>query len=299
VRPRAALARCLITVWLTAAPLPAQDPPLWGGLKPGSYAVGYRGAAVGAATLHVWFPARAQRGEPLPVGRYLGAAGNALPARLLEARTAAFLDAPPASGPFPLVLYAGDPEVDEPDNTVLMEYLASHGYVVVAMGSGVDHLEAARAAVSGFSYVRRDTVGIVARKGGWVSAVEFAAREPAVRAILALDPPRGGPAAGAPGRRLAVLRLRADGSVGNRHSQAPPPGTSGPALTVPGSTAGSFTDRAAVADFLDQPGRIAPDHRRLIGSVTHAFLDGALRAWGPSLEDLVERLSRAGLEITR
>jgi hypothetical protein len=52
-------------------------------------------------------------------------------------------------------------------------------------------------------------------------------------------------------------------------------------------------------DFLDRPDEPAPDHRRLIAGVAHAFLDGALRAWGPLLEDLVARLSRAGLRVVQ
>jgi hypothetical protein len=94
-----------------------------------------------------------------------------------------------------------------------------------------------------------------------------------------------------------VLRLRSQPS--HHDSIGTPSGFTGVTVTVPRSSAESFGDRAAFLDLLDQSEDRAPDHRRLIGSVTHAFLDGALRAWGPSLDDLAGRLERAGLEVTR
>jgi hypothetical protein len=297
VNPAAGLARAVLAIVL-AAPLAAQQPPLWGGLKPGRYAVGYRRESLSAGTLHLWFPARGERGERLLVGGYFdGEEGEALPPRLRQVPSAAWPDAVAAGGPFPLILYAGEPGAAGPDNAVMAEYLASHGYVVAAVSGAEGGLDAALGAVAGLSYVSRDALAVVARGRAWIPAVEFAAARPAVRAILGLDPPPGAPAAVAPGRSLAVLRLRADAASRGSHDAAEPPGAAGVGVTVPRSTAHSFGDRAAWLDFLDQPDDSAPDHRRLIAGVAHAFLDGALRAWGPSLADLATRLARAGLVV--
>jgi hypothetical protein len=52
--------------------------------------------------------------------------------KLLGTRTAAHLDAAPAQGPFPVVLYHPGAGGSFEENSVLFEYLASHGYVVVS-----------------------------------------------------------------------------------------------------------------------------------------------------------------------
>jgi hypothetical protein len=295
VIPGAGLARVVVATMLAAAPLAAQHPPLWGGLKAGRHAVGYRRAALAEGTLHLWFPAAGGRGERLRLGGYFDSEGRAmLPARLLEVPAAAFPEAVAAGGPFPLVLYAGDPGVAGPDNTVLAEYLASHGYVVATVSGAGRGLDAALAAVAGLSCASRDAIAVIARGRGWLPAVEFAAARPAVRAILGLDPRFDERPAVAPGRSLAVLTLQSDSSDRWPHGDAATPGV---AVRVPRSTPQSFGDRAAFLDVLNQPDDAAPDHRRLIGAVAHAFLDGALRAWGPSLADLATRLSRAGLDV--
>jgi hypothetical protein len=293
----------MIAALLAAAPLSAQDPPpLWGHLKPGGYDVGYRRAVLPAGPLHLWFRARHRGGEPLRVGGYVESAdAGAYPARLRDAPTAATRNAAAAAGPFPLVLYVGEPGVVGPDNTVLAEYLASHGYVVAAVPWADGGLDAAWAAVGGLSFVRRDTIAMVALGRGWSAAVEFAARQPAVRALLGLNPPPDAPPVAAPGaapgRSLATLALRADAAHRSADSATPAPGVPVVTFIVPRSTSHTFSDRAAQLHFLGRPDDSAPDHRRLIASVAHAFLDGAVRAWGPSLEDLMGRLSRAGLSV--
>ena len=52
--------------------------------------------------------------------------------RLLSTPTGAHLNAPPVPGPFPVVLYHSGAGGSFEDNSVLFEYLASHGYVVVS-----------------------------------------------------------------------------------------------------------------------------------------------------------------------
>ena len=53
--------------------------------------------------------------------------------RLMAAQTAACADAAPARDRFPLVLYSGGWFNRAPDNTILFEYLASHGFVVATV----------------------------------------------------------------------------------------------------------------------------------------------------------------------
>jgi len=52
--------------------------------------------------------------------------------KLLATRTAAHLDAAPLPGPFPVVLYHSGAGGSFEDNSLLFEYLASYGYVVVS-----------------------------------------------------------------------------------------------------------------------------------------------------------------------
>lgn len=53
--------------------------------------------------------------------------------RLMSVKTAACKNAPPATGRFPLVLYSAGWYNRAPDNTILAEYLASHGFVVATV----------------------------------------------------------------------------------------------------------------------------------------------------------------------
>ena len=115
----------------------------------------------------LWYPARDPGGEPMPHGRYfsiasddarltrfadalsayargvfaeqvvgkpeadLDADGRAELAAALAAPTLCRLDAAPAGGPFPLVVYHCGAGSSFEDNAALCAYLASHGYVVL------------------------------------------------------------------------------------------------------------------------------------------------------------------------
>jgi len=176
---------------LAASPVGAQEPLLWGDLKPGPYAVGFRSLyqldhtrqydpeyAADATRppaprprpilVCAWYPARPTNAEPIAYRHYLeipsgdpqvvpfaqrlmshvrdivceetiGKKTKALtPAeaaafeRLLAARTFAVEDAPAADGRFPVVIYHRGLGGTYEDNSVLFEYLASHGYVVLS-----------------------------------------------------------------------------------------------------------------------------------------------------------------------
>ena len=141
--------------------------PFWTGLEPGDFDVGYEHAALRdyarpfrvegedrarPIELSIWYPAHAREdAEPLPFRRYvehsdrdalvlrLGASGHRLSEtdveRIVSAPTGAFERAPHMPGPFPLLVFGTGLTAPAYLNTVLAEYLASHGYVVVAIPS--------------------------------------------------------------------------------------------------------------------------------------------------------------------
>jgi hypothetical protein len=62
----------------------------------------------------------------------LNEAGRSALDKLLTSRTTAHADATPAAGPFPVVLYHAGAGGSFEENSVLLEYLASYGYVLVS-----------------------------------------------------------------------------------------------------------------------------------------------------------------------
>lgn len=151
--------------------LPAQAESL---LHPpaGPHAVGFRviqpGKSEGPAQILTWYPAAgpgaALRYADLMATRLTGLWTNLTPQQLqegkarqqaqlirrlgpsgpgvLDAHLHATLQAPPAPGRFPLVVYAPGMGGPADENADLCEYLASHGYVVMAsVGMGADGRE--------------------------------------------------------------------------------------------------------------------------------------------------------------
>jgi hypothetical protein len=122
---------------------------------------------------------------------------------LLDTRTAARRDAPAAKGRFPVVLYHAGYGSSFEDNSVLCEYLASHGYVVVGSafqevaGTSLDIEGKVRTAgdirfllsyVQGLSFTDWNHVGMVGHSGGAHAAIIYQT-EPgcAVDATVSLD----------------------------------------------------------------------------------------------------------------
>jgi hypothetical protein len=286
----------LVTMLVAFMPVAgqAQDAPLWGGLKPGRHGVGFREMTAGSGTpVVMWYPTSCGAGPTLRFGAYGGAHGSASPTRIGALPTRARLDASVARGRYPVVLYASDG--DRADNTVLAEYLASHGYVVVAALGGPAALDAALEVVASFSSADRGAIAALGYGRGAQIALDHAARTPAVRAVVALAPPPTFDV-GALGDGRPALVFQASGPDGPRLAGLRGSGTL--AITVPRSTRDSFGDLAAIRAVRGGRDDEAPDHRRVIGGVTHAFLDGVLRSWGPSVTDLGARLRRAGLDVT-
>jgi len=138
---------------------------------------------------------------PAGLGGDTAALRRALP-RLRALSTAAHLDVAPAMGRFPLILFQ---EYRAPaSNSILAEYLASHGYVVasptlkgtfdVAPETSVRGLETHAAdlrfvlgAVDSLPYVARDNVSALGVGIAATGALALAMRTPWMRALVSLE----------------------------------------------------------------------------------------------------------------
>lgn len=124
--------------------------------------------------------------------------------RLRSERVWARRDAPPAVGRFPVLVYAPGMGYPAFDNSVLCEYLASHGYVVVAapstgpdagrMAYGALGLEAqARdleflvGYLQTLPYADAERIGTAGYSWGGLSSILFALRNARVKAVISLD----------------------------------------------------------------------------------------------------------------
>jgi dienelactone hydrolase len=123
---------------------------------------------------------------------------------LFSRPTTAYLDAPPAEGTFPLVLYAPSWNGPASENSVLCEFLASHGYVVAASASvgaagremtldaaGLDaqvrDLEFLLALLRGFPGASGESAGLAGFSWGGLAGVAAAAQNSRIRAVASLD----------------------------------------------------------------------------------------------------------------
>ena len=132
--------------------------------------------------------------------------GTEIFAKLCSTPVAAIRNARPASGRFPLVLYAGGLGSRADANVELGEYLASHGYIMVTVaqlgpspeqptlettaeeaGVHVDDLEFAFKVLRRLPNVDSKHLAIAGHSAGGVAALEFAARNPEVTVVLGLD----------------------------------------------------------------------------------------------------------------
>jgi hypothetical protein len=228
---------------------------LYGNLKPGSHAVGYRAiplvdktrAAIGDLTreikptgagrpiaLHIWYPAVANSGSPLTYSHYISALSNmVLQAQHPKSRTAdelfveqvtdlqgdtkavtaklpalkhlalwARARAAPAKGRFPLVIY---PDFRAPaTNSILCEYLTSHGYVVATLAMTgardlpyqagrtnivtlTEDILFVRAELERHAFVDTQNTAVMGVGIAASSALLASMRQPAIRALVSLD----------------------------------------------------------------------------------------------------------------
>ena len=146
-----------------------------------------------------------------PIGKglagFFGGSEEKLDA-FLNTRVAAKLDARPAKGRFPLLVYSLGQNNILQENVVLAEYLASHGYVVVTpahlgtnarrrfllihdRGSYEDQvrdLEFALNHAAREPFVDRDRIVAAGHSMGGEYALLLAMRNPRIRALVGLDP---------------------------------------------------------------------------------------------------------------
>ncbi len=132
--------------------------------------------------------------------------GTKIFATLCATPVAAIRNARPASGRFPVVLYAGGLGSRADANVELGEYLASHGYIVATVpqlgpsaeetslettageaGVHVDDLEFALKALRDLSDVDAQHLAIAGHSAGGVAALQFAIRNAEVTAVVGLD----------------------------------------------------------------------------------------------------------------
>jgi len=210
----------LIAALALAAALPIHaesTPPLWLNLKPGSFHVGYRRFLMGTDALDIWYPAK-NAGKAMTFRAYLhGTVGElstflshhgvpaASIAQLLDASVYARSGAAAAAGRFPLVIIAQGNGEDAADQSILSEFLASHGYVVASVPSPtIAHPMTDEAQVGAFAEeqataeraskatskrfrVRIDRESIVGHSFGARAALLLAMQRPSLRAIVSLD----------------------------------------------------------------------------------------------------------------
>ncbi len=166
-------------------------------------------------------------------------------ARLLATPVAAYRDASPAPGHFPLVLYSGGKASRADANVELGEYLASYGYIVatvpqlglsreaIELGSSPEEIslhasdfDAALVPLHGISQIDFHRIATAGHSAGGEVAVELALRHPDVVAVIGLDGSYGMTGGApvlmrlpeyAPGRPMAAALLdlrRSGGSQG-------------------------------------------------------------------------------------
>ena len=186
----------LVLVWYPARPVQGSGPMTYGQLVDLSAQEMVFGPPTGgelAETREAFISDALARGAP-----------RAKLEALFSLPTTAHRDAPAAEGTFPLVLYAPSWNGPASENSVLCEYLASHGYVVAASASvgaagremtldaagleaQVRDLEFQLALMRDFSGASREDVGTVGFSWGGLADVAAAAQNSRIRAVASLD----------------------------------------------------------------------------------------------------------------
>jgi predicted dienelactone hydrolase len=227
--------------------LPEPDGLYWVGRLEMTWTDSARGNRAVVTT--VWYPAEQPNGrtlryhpQPSALGSTLGH-GSSLPGftfrNLTAARTHATRD-PRFSvreGRSPIVLVSPDSGASRYESSALFEQLASHGYVIASVGdegdaAGVVADLAQRTADLTFvlnklvalpaggvidtlgTHVRIDRIALIGRGAGAAAALELAAGEPRVNAVVAIAPGQLGPAATGGVRRPVLMFTVRDATPG-------------------------------------------------------------------------------------
>lgn len=341
--------------------------PLWVGLESGPYSVGFETMPLGdysrpfraegddatrALTVSIWYPARSPRDqEPIPFGHYFdsrspgdpGTTGRGVLSQRLRAMghdldegqlsriaatpTAAFERLERSNGSFPLVLFGSGLTAPSYVQSVLCEYLASYGYVVIAIPS----LQYREDVPAGYDAITVDTLvrdiefvihemreypgvdveklGLVASSVSGVAHALVQMKNPDVDAVVSLDAGTGYSYGLEllreslyfdPTRAIAPLYHATD----SRDDTSPAAKSfeyydhihRGPAffLTLPGASHAEFTSLASVVAPDGDP---EPRRRyRLLCIYVRQFLDLAIKADASAEEFLDVTPSRHGFE---
>jgi dienelactone hydrolase len=219
------------------------EPRLWGHLHSGQHAVGFRTLRIktASAELHVWYPALSSQGGKVNLGDYLrlsqdlkgaepgfrrdsaalrktlrvavmgrdGPLDDKLCDEILAMPSAAVRNAMPASGKFPLIVLDAPLRATTAAQSVLSEYLASHGFVVAYAPESIsppmpDELKSAADKAREFSRlqlrlqralsfarqmpnVQPDKVAVLAWSYAGESAFGLQQSEPSVRLVVGLS----------------------------------------------------------------------------------------------------------------
>jgi pimeloyl-ACP methyl ester carboxylesterase len=147
-----------------------------------------------------------QRADVIPMRDFVFRKSDSLFRKFLSLPSASYEKAQPAAGQFPLVMYSAGYNNRSHDNSVLAEYLASNGYVVatvpqvgtrstrltlrinpVDLETQARDLEFAMGKIQELSFVSRDKLAVVGYSMGGIVALQIAARNPNVDAVVGLD----------------------------------------------------------------------------------------------------------------
>jgi pimeloyl-ACP methyl ester carboxylesterase len=191
------------------------------GFPASSHGSGKQPARIGARPLQtlIWFPSLAAANKPMTVGDYVKLADtethfntpdekdNRWRSQLqtsLDVALRAARDAPPAPGHYPVLIYAPSDSSVSWENADLCEYIASHGYIVLAspsMGASTrdmtDDLEGITTQARDISFLvtyaeslsdaDMSKVAVVSWSWGGGSSVVAAARDPRIDALVSMD----------------------------------------------------------------------------------------------------------------
>ena len=248
-----------------------------------------------------------ERADVTPMRDFIFRGSDSLFQKLLASPTAAFANAPAAAGRFPVIGYSAGYNNRSHDNSVLAEYLASYGFIVVTvpqLGTAATRLtlrinpvdletqtrdlELAIGEVLAGPNAEPRKLGLMGYSMGGVVALLLAARNPNVDAIVGLDPSIRAPrfvelVTRAPqfeprNIRAPLLSLQS----GNASEASAQDTTVVHALRfadryvalVGNAAHGDFSDFAAYADLfgLDVQGRTAVEARQSHAAVSKAVL---------------------------
>ncbi len=332
--------------------------PFWVGLESGPYSVGFETMPLRdysrpfraegddrtrVLPVSIWYPGRAARDqEPMPFGHYVGtqteqllqrlrASGGELNdeqlSRITGTPTAAYERLARAEGSFPLVLFGAGLRTPTYVQSVLCEYLASYGYVVIAIPpvayrAGVPlgynaltvetlvrDIELVIHEMRDYPRVDIERLGLVAWSVSGVAHALVQMKNPDVAAVASLDAGSGYNYGFEllreslyfdPARAVAPFFHATD----SRETTSPAPKSfeyydnvqRGPSffLTIEGATHAEFTSLASII-----PVNSAPElHRRyrLLCTYVRRFMDFAIKADPDAEEFLDVTPSRHGFE---